>query len=298
MEILKSLEGVDLVAVCDPVNDIRKQRQEEYKVEKGYAEVSAMLANENLDAIVAAPPPHLNAKVAMECLDAGVDTLLEKPPGFTIDEAITLRDTSVRTGAKAMVGWNRRFHPMLLQAQAMVLKRGPIIQLVAEFHKSAKEIESKNRYDAFVMDRLFLESPIHAIDTICALANSKVVEVQGLVRRATTSYRDVHAGVILFESGCVASIIANYTAGARLERYEIHGDEISCYLEGIRTGVAYIKGEKVELEGIQDTSAVDQDRYFIDCVRSGCSIERPGANLDTAVETMELAHDILENIRN
>ena len=29
--------------------------------------------------------------------------------------------------------------------------------------------------------------------------------------------------IILFESGCVAHLIANVTAGARLERYELHG---------------------------------------------------------------------------
>lgn len=58
----------------------------------------------------------------------------------------------------------------------------------------------------------------------------------------------MHAALVLFENGCVAHIIANYTTSARLERYEIHGREISAYLEGIRTGRIVYDGEVRELE--------------------------------------------------
>ena len=184
-----------------------------------------------------------------------------------------------------------------MQAKSMVRERGPVTQLVGEFHKSVRKIADSGVFTKTMMDNLLLETPIHAIDTVFALADSKVAEVHAIVRRATSDYKDVHAALILFENGCVGSIIANYTTDARLERYEIHGEEISIYLEGVNRGIAYFDGSNIELEGDSKASTVDQDRFFLDCVRSDCPIERPAANLDTAVETMDLALKILEELR-
>ena len=71
IRILKSFEDIDLVAVCDPVDEIRERRRGEFEVDKGYANLADLLSKEKLDAIVVATPPHLNAPVAMECLEAG-----------------------------------------------------------------------------------------------------------------------------------------------------------------------------------------------------------------------------------
>ena len=298
LKALRSFDDVDLVAVCDPVKENRARRRAEVEVAKGYADLADLLTDEPLDAAIVVTPPHLNAKVSQPCLEAGVNTLMEKPPGLDIEETIALRDTAARTGAKGMVGWNRRFDPFLLQARQIVLERGPVTQLVGEFHKSTKGIEAEGVFHESVMDKLLLESPIHTIDAVCAMSGSIAVEVHGLVRRATTPYRDVHTGIIQFENGCVGTIISNYTTGVRRERYEIHGDEVSCYLEGIRSGVAYVKGEKTVLEADPTVGAVNQMRYFLDCVKEDRPIEQPAANLDTAIDTMEVALKILNSVRN
>ena len=40
-----------------------------------------------------------------------------------------------------------------------------------------------------------------------------------------------------------------------------------------------------------------KDRHFLDCIRDDRSVELPGANLDEAVKTMELAESILAGLR-
>ena len=82
------------------------------------------------------------------------------------------------------------------------------------------------------MDCMLFETPIHAIDTIRFLAGADVSEVHSVVQRSMSGYRDVHAALVAFENGVVAQLIHNYTTNARLERYEIHGHEISAYMEG------------------------------------------------------------------
>ena len=297
MRIVHSFEDVDLVAVCDPMESARSRVAHEFKVDRGYAKVEDLLKELAPDAVIVATPPHLNAEVAQVCLENGSDTLVEKPPGFTVKETEKLREAAARTGAKAMVGWNRRFHPLIVKARSLVLERGPITQLVGEFHKSITQLKQSGIFTEQVLDNMFLESPIHALDTLCALDGTDVAEVHSYVRRAISQYKDVHAALVVFESGCACSVIANYTTDARLERYEIHGHDISVYLEGVSRAVVFADGKSTELKGGGAESTVQQNRFFLDCVRDNRPIELPAANLDEAVKTMNLAERILGGLR-
>lgn len=295
--VLQGFADVEVVALCDPVAEGRDKAGEEFGIDRRYADIEEMLDAEELDAAVVATPAHLNAAAALPFLQRGIDMLLEKPPGMEMSETLALREAAQQSGAKGMVGWDRRFHPIITQAWRQVTERGPIVQLLGEFHKSMKRFEQMGRFPQQVMDNMLLESPIHSIDVVRAMAGAEVVEVHSVVRRADSDYKDVHAALVSFENGCVAQLCANYTTDARLERYEIHGCGISAYLEGVRGGVLVCDGEQHPLEPAEETSTDVQNRYFIDCVKEDRPIELPAANLDEAVKTMELAHAILGGLR-
>ena len=297
MKILSEFEDTDLVAICDPVENARNNAGEAFNVSNRYDTIEALLDNETLDAIFVATPAHLNAEAAAPCLERGVNTLLEKPPGMSVEETINLRDTAKKTGAKGMVGWNRRFHPIIVEATQQVKSRGAVTQLVGEFHKSITRLAQSGRFPEHLMDNMFLETPIHALDTLRAIAESDVKEVHSVVQRAISDYKDVHAALILFENGCVAQLIANYTTDARLERYEIHGRNISAYLEGVSHGTIFCDGTQHKLTEPGSGGTVEQNKYFLDCVKSNTLVSLPAANLDEAVKTMQLAADILSGLK-
>lgn len=297
MNILKGFEDVDFIAVCDPVEGARNAAGDTFNVSKRYDSIESLLDSETLDAVVVATPAHLNGQAALPCLEKGIHTLLEKPPGMSVDETIKLRDAAQNTGAKGMVGWNRRFHPIIVEATQRVKERGDVTQLVGEFHKSITRLGQSSRFPENLMDNMFLETPIHALDTIRAIAQSDVQEVHSVVKRSISKYKDVHAALILFENGCVAQLIANYTTDARLERYEIHGRDISAYLEGVSHGTIFSDGTQHKLTDPGSSGSVEQNRYFFDCVKSDTPVSLPAANLDEAVKTMQLAADILSGIR-
>ncbi|RKU18933.1 hypothetical protein C6501_01900 [Candidatus Poribacteria bacterium] len=297
MQILTEFEDTDLVAVCDLVENARNSAGDTFNVSKRYDTIEALLDNETLDAVFVATPAHLNAEAAAPCLERGVNTLLEKPPGMSVAETINLRDTAKKSGAKGMVGWNRRFHPIIVEATQRVKARGNVTQLVGEFHKSITRLAQSRRFPEHLMDNMFLETPIHALDTLRAIAESDVQEVHSVVKRTISDYKDVHAALILFENGCVAQLIANYTTDARLERYEIHGKDISAYLEGVSHGTIFCDGTQHKLTEPGSSGSVEQNRYFLDCVKSDTPVSLPAANLDEAVKTMQLAADILSGIK-
>ena len=45
-----------------------------------------------------------------------------------------------------MVGWNRRFHPIILEAKRQVAARGPVTQIVGEFHKSITRLAQSGKF--------------------------------------------------------------------------------------------------------------------------------------------------------
>ena len=295
MKILSEFEDTDLVAVCDLVEAARNNAADAFSVPNRYESIDELLDSEPLDAIFVATPAHLNGEAALPCFERGVHTLLEKPPGMSVAETVALRTAAERTGAKGMVGWNRRFHPIIVEAKRQVTARGPVTQIVGEFHKSITRLTG--RFPEHLMDNMFLETPIHALDTIRAVAEADVQEVHSVVQRAISDYKDVHAALILFDNGCVAQHIANYTTDARLERYEIHGRDISAYLEGVSHGTVFCDGTQHQLTEAGTGGTVEQNRYFLDCVKSDTPVSLPAANLDEAVKTMQLAEDILDGLR-
>ena len=295
IKILSQFDDTELVAVCDPIEAARNNAADQFNVSNRYESIEALLDSETLDAIFVATPAHLNGAAALPCFERGVHTLLEKPPGMSVAETIALQRAAARTGAKGMVGWNRRFHPIILEAKRQITARGPVTQIVGEFHKSITRLTG--RFPEHLMDNMFLETPIHALDAIRAIAEADVQEVYSIVQRTISDYKDVHAALILFDNGCVAQHIANYTTDARLERYEIHGRDISAYLEGVSHGTVFCDGTQHKLTEAGTGGTVEQNRYFLDCVKADTPVSFPAANLDEAVKTMQLAEDILNGLR-
>ena len=306
MAHLQTFDDVELVAVCDPVPAARDGAGDEFGVSRRYADVDELLDNETLDAAFVITPAHLNAPVALRCLERGVNTEVTKPPGLRVAETKALRAAATRTGAKAMVSWSYRFHPLVNQALAMVKERGPVVQVVGEFHKSMSGFAGRGALDTspgrttfpeILLDNMLMESPIHSIDLLRVFAGAEVAEVHSVVRRACSPYKDVHGALILFENGCLGHLIANYTTDSRLQRYEIHGRDISAYLEGISQGTVFCDGKQHELRELGTGGRREDIRYFLDCVKEDRPVSLPAANLDEAIKTMELAEAIMSGLR-
>ena len=122
---LQSLADVELVAICDPVAANREQVGDEWGIEHRYADAEAMLDADELAAAIVATPAHLNAEAALPCLERGIDTLLEKPPGMSLDQTRALKEAAEASGARGMVGWNRRFDSLVRQVHKEIVASRP-----------------------------------------------------------------------------------------------------------------------------------------------------------------------------
>lgn len=177
----------------------------------------------------------------------------------------------------------------------VVQEAGPLRQIVAEFHKDIHEFTDDPRFSPTIFDLMLLESPIHSADIVTHFADAPVKDVYAIVKRTASPYRDVHAALIEFENEVVCQFTSTYTAGGRLERYELHGDYVSVYLEGINQGWVLRSGERSKLQAPDEyeNDGVAQARCFVESVVTGTDYPNPAANLDTSMATLRLCEDIL-----
>lgn len=299
LEAMQKLPAAEVVGYCDPRNAALAKAAAVAPQATAFSGIGELLnalpPGERLDAVVTSGPQEYNASMALPFVEAGVATLMEKPPGIYLHETQELFAAQERGGAPLMVAFNRRFHPLLSTALAAVWERGPVVQVVAEFHKSLAQLERAGRYTPAVRERVFVESPIHAVDwALYAAGDGDLQRVYAASGRAEGRLIDSHAVLAVAESGTIIQLTAAYTTGGRLERYEIHGLGISAYLEGVHGGHFVIDGETSAIEAPNEDSTVLQAAHFIDLVARGATVATPACGSAGAIRAIEVVEAVVE----
>ena len=295
----QSVPDAVVAAVSDPSEAARGRAKLEYPDAAKFAAAEEMANDGGVDAIVVAAPAHLNGVVAREVLPSGRPVLLEKPPAMSSQELQELIELADASGSRVMVAFNRRFNGLIRAAVDAVRDAGPVIQIVAEFHKDIREFTEDPRFAPEIMDWMLMESPIHAVDLVTAIADSPVATVASVAKRVVSPYRDVHAALIEFENGVVCQFGAAYTAGGRLERYEIHGRYVSAYLEGVDRGWLVRGNETKDLSTgyTRGSDLIAQDSEFVGAVLAGRPFSDNAATLESSRDTIRLCERILDGGR-
>ncbi len=109
----------ELVAVADidPVR-LKEIGGDKLGVEKRYATLTEMLANEDLDVVSIATPNKFHAPLTIEALRAGCHVLCEKPMAMTVAEAKTMIAEAKKAKKRIMIDFSYRTYP-----QSVALKR-------------------------------------------------------------------------------------------------------------------------------------------------------------------------------
>ena len=117
LPLLQKLPGAEVVALCDRDRGKVRLVGEKFGVKRTYADVEAMLAAEELDAVLVCTSTDAHRQVAVAAIEAGKDVLIEKPIARTYTEAVAIAEAARTRKRKVMVGMNHRFRP-----DAMVMK--------------------------------------------------------------------------------------------------------------------------------------------------------------------------------
>ena len=107
--------------IVTSVSEINKNRlntiADKFNIPERYVDYKELLEKSDIDAVIIATPTSTHKEVAIACLKAKKDILVEKPLARTYAEAKPIVDAAKKNKKKMMVGMNLRFRP-----DAMILR--------------------------------------------------------------------------------------------------------------------------------------------------------------------------------
>jgi predicted dehydrogenase len=101
----------DLVALVEPSATVRDALARRYGIARTYADAGELLADGGVDAAVICTPAFTHADLVVDCLQAGLHVLCEKPLCITLADADRIIAARERCRRVVQVGYMKRFDP-------------------------------------------------------------------------------------------------------------------------------------------------------------------------------------------
>ncbi len=97
-------EDVEVTAVCDVWEARRKSALEQFPQAQEYGDYRELLADDGVDAVIIATPPHWHALIAIEAAQAGKDIYLQKPMTMHLGESLAVKNAVKRHNVVCQIG--------------------------------------------------------------------------------------------------------------------------------------------------------------------------------------------------
>lgn len=203
----------ELVAACDVDRGRLDEFADAHGVPGRYLDLADLLAEARPDIVHLCTPPMLHIDQAIECLEAGVHVLSEKPPALSLADFDRLEKAQVKGGAQFSCVFQHRFGDAAAAAQQLI--GGPEFgrPLVARCDTlwyrpdSYWDLPWRGTWSAEGGGPT-MGHGIHQFDLLLHLLGpwEEVTAIAGRQARATST-EDLSAALVRFRNGTVATIV-------------------------------------------------------------------------------------------
>ncbi|MFB9659316.1 Gfo/Idh/MocA family oxidoreductase [Glycomyces mayteni] len=256
--VLHALEGVELVAVADPVaaasslpSGVRLVETVEQLIELG------------LDyAVVACPTVH-HEPIGLALAEAGVHALIEKPLAHTAEASTRLADAFEAKGLVGAVGHIERFNPAIasLRERLSAGELGEILQVVTR---------RQGPFPGRIADvGVVKDLATHDIDLTGFVTGQRYASVSArTVSRSGRPHEDMVSAVGVLENGVIANHSVNWLSPFKERTTVVTGDR-GCFIADTLTADLTFYANGIEaneweaLSNFRGVSEGDMIRYAI-----------------------------------
>ena len=98
-----------------------------------WSTLEELLDRERPDGAIIATPNAMHVSQALQCIEAGIPVLVEKPIATTVADGFRLASAAERAGIPLLVGHHRRHSPLMAAARGIVAegRLGPVVAVLA-----------------------------------------------------------------------------------------------------------------------------------------------------------------------
>ncbi|MGH3872524.1 MAG: Gfo/Idh/MocA family protein [Pseudonocardiaceae bacterium] len=215
---LLTMPEVRITALVDPLRERRDALANRIGVSSGFDSVTQLLAEGEVDAIVAACPPQAHEQISVAAIAARVPVFVEKPPAVSTATLVELADAAAESGVVTGVGMNFRW-------AAPVRRIHALLDYGAYGHPTViaiRHVASKPRapmWGLSLLRSLLLAQAIHPVDLLLRLAGGPVIDAH--VTRQIGSAGTMVGLQLGFADGIAGSLVCGSHAARFESRIEI-----------------------------------------------------------------------------
>lgn len=288
-------DNLRLVAVVAKSGHVAESAARQFRAEYSTTDVDAVLADEDIRAVVIATRHDLHAPLALQALQAGKHVLVEKPLSIDRQGVDRIVDFFGQAGEGAPViltGFNRRFSPYAAALQSWLTRRsGPI---VLNYTVNADNLPLDHWvYGAEGGGRNIGEA-CHFYDFFSYLTSAGVVGTAVSAAHSRNGHQglgDNFIATVTFDDGSVASLTYT-TLGSKShpkERAEVFCDGAIAELSDFKSLEISGTAREAMTTRLPEKGHREEMTAFTNCIREGGEWPIP---LWQQVQAMEIAFDI------
>ena len=285
------LPEVEMVAACELDEARLHEVAVAYDFQYRYDDHRRMLDEVDPDLVYCVMHERWLLQPALDCLNAGKNIFIEKPPGMNMDEVQQIHDAAVANDVFCAVGFQRRHAAVTREAMRQVARLGASVDGGGYFPQADAGRECVQFYD----DELGRSLPRGGPGALYGgrRAGGRVAAYQD---HFDSDYRNCYTGLVRFDNGATGFIHGNRASGGRVLRGELHGTGVGCYFKIPHEIEITEDNEARTLGGWQIDGVAEADTYLydgvltmhehiVDCVRKG---EKPLTDIRDAIHSMAL----------
>lgn len=259
-------------------DDVREKISQEYDFANTVATIDELLAEE-IEACFIHVATKVHFKIAKQCLEAGVAVFIDKPVSEDVQEVRELQELAQEKNLLFMVGFNRRFSPMVDQLKQLPQKH--VIHLEKNEPNHGMNAQF-GIYDLF----------IHLVDTAVYLLDDEIMSVHSKIREEKGQMTYAQMLLSTATTECILSM--DLMSGGKMERYQVSSSEQTLILDQL-TDLKIKRGTVEESQRFGDWTTTLEKRGFEQLVVSFIAVLN-GEAVDLRQENVLLSHELCEQM--
>ena len=270
---LKTNDKVVLSAVATSSSLSSENARRKFEFAQATTDYRQLLADPDIDAVLIATRHSSHARLVCEALSAGKATFVEKPLALSVEDLQTIGRTIAKCGnARLMVGFNRRFSPMVRAVAERFHKAE--CPLVVHYRVHAGQLDAGSWYLDTSEGSRFLGESGHFLDVMAYLTRSRPARVSASVLRPSGTVQDDLENLVVsiqYANGSVGNLMYLTQGGAKVpkESMEVFGGGLTAQLENFETLEFFDRSKVDKVRAGRDKGQAAQLASFIEAVRTG-----------------------------
>jgi myo-inositol 2-dehydrogenase/D-chiro-inositol 1-dehydrogenase len=329
-ELAEDGEIGELVACCDVDEGRARRCARDFGIPRVYLDHREMLEREELDCVFVAMHPRLQPALALDCLEAGLDVFVEKPPAEALEPCLAMQDAAARNGRHVMVGFMKRFSEPYRRARSIAGRDefGPATAYEARWtfgvYPPRSVYDFLNGFGCHHLDLArYLVGEVAWVFAARAtradgdtadwrpgqlelpVVGSAWRDMWALAEGREPAQEEAWAAVLGFANGAVGTVQLNCLERLN-ERVAVTGRRSVVFVDGWRTVTAYVDGadtpEVWEPNDQLPGDALDprhlhgfagELRHFVECVRDR---RRPDVTIDDGIAAIRIEQALKRSV--